>query len=588
MPDEKNLFSLDQDVSTDFVNKTYSITVNYTEMQGTPPTIPVIKEVTPETYTATQVDQFVKNVDGSLVTDAQGNPVQVASVIPSQGAIAEDSKSIAAMQTQALTFAATGVMIDDAEATQSLQARVIGTIDTETTAKTVLVAGTNLPKILRAKKQLRKAGLSEEVIEELGNNPEVLEDRLMDLTEEERGMIEGLPEEAMVDTQLDSLLKGMESGEIPAFARPAVSAVNQIMAERGLDVSTVGRDALYNAIITSAIPIAQQNAQSIKESVLSQRNIEAQAAQQDAQTAQQTALNSADKLFNLNMAQFSADQNQSIANSKFLQTVTMTEASNAQQAIIQKAVSMSQLDLATLDSNTRLAAQNAQAFLQMDLTNLSNEQQAAVLNAQQEQQRLLSNQAADNAAKQFNSASINQTNEFMANLATQVDLNNAQREDAMSQFNAAQANAAEARRTDREADLAKFNSQLVAQTDQFNSQQEFARTQWNAQNSAAVEASNVQWRRQTNLSNTAAQNQVNMQNAQNAFNLSTQSLAFLWQELRDQADFDFRAIENEENRKATIIATALANEGEAGQNYDDYLATFISSLSTSYNQGLGG
>ena len=46
MPDEKNLFSLDQDVSTDFVNKTYSITVNYTEMQGTPPTIPVIKEGT--------------------------------------------------------------------------------------------------------------------------------------------------------------------------------------------------------------------------------------------------------------------------------------------------------------------------------------------------------------------------------------------------------------------------------------------------------------------------------------------------------------------------------------------------------------
>ena len=79
-----------------------------------------------------------------------------------------------------------------------------------------------------------------------------------------------------------------------------------------------------------------------------------------------------------------------------------------------------------------------------------------------------------------------------------------------------------------------------------------------------------------------------MQNAQNAFNLSTQSLAFLWQELRDQADYDFRAVENEENRKAQIIATALANEGEAGEKYDDYLATLISSISSSYNQGLGG
>ena len=551
--------------------------------------IPVIKEVTTDTYAATQVDQFVKNVDGSLVTDAQGNPVQVASVIPAQGAIAEDSKAIAAMQTQALSFAATGVMIDDSEAAQSLQDRVVGTIDAETTARTVLVAGTNLPKILRAKKQLRKAGLSESTINDLGNDIEALENRLLSLTEKERGMIEGLPEEAMVDVQLDSLLKGMENGEIPAFAKPAVSAVNQIMAERGLDVSTVGRDALYNAIITSAIPLAQSNAQSIKESVLSQRNIEAQAAQQDAQTAQQTALNAADKIFNLNMAQFSADQNQAIANSKFLQTVTMTEASNAQQAIIQKAVSMAQLDLATLDSNTRLAAQNAQSFLQLDLTNLSNEQQAAVLNAQQEQQRLLSNQAADNAAKQFNSASKNQTNQFMANLATQVDLNNAQRKDAMSQFNATQLNAAEARRTAREADLSKFNAQLATQTEQFNSQQEFARVQWNAQNAATVEASNVQWRRQTNLANTAAQNQINAQNAQNAFNLSNQAQAFLWQELRDQADFDFRSVENEENRKVQIVSTAIANEGKAGhETYGPYLRTLVSSLSDSYTGGLGG
>ena len=73
----------------------------------------------------------------------------------------------------------------------------------------------------------------------------------------------------------------------------------------------------------------------------------------------------------------------------------------------------------------------------------------------------------------------------------------------------------------------------------------------------------------------------------NAFNLSSQAHAFLWQELRDQADFDFRAVENEENRKAQIVATALANEGASGEKYDDYLATLISSLATSYKQGLG-
>jgi len=69
--------------------------------------------------------------------------------------------------------------------------------------------------------------------------------------------------------------------------------------------------------------------------------------------------------------------------------------------------------------------------------------------------------------------------------------------------------------------------------------------------------------------------------------MSSQSMSFLWQELRDQADFDFRAFENEENRKAQIIATAMANEGEAGERYDDYLTNLLSSLSSSYKAGLG-
>ena len=52
------------------------------------------------------------------------------------------------------------------------------------------------------KKQLRNAGLSEEDIIELGNDPETLEARLTDFTEEQRGIVEGLPEEALVSTQI--------------------------------------------------------------------------------------------------------------------------------------------------------------------------------------------------------------------------------------------------------------------------------------------------------------------------------------------------------------------------------------------------
>jgi len=78
-----------------------------------------------------------------------------------------------------------------------------------------------------------------------------------------------------------------------------------------------------------------------------------------------------------------------------------------------------------------------------------------------------------------------------------------------------------------------------------------------------------------------------MQNAMNAFNMSSQNQAFLWQELRDQADFDFRSFENQENRNAQILATAIANEGKAGEKYDDYLTQLVQSLRNSYTAGLG-
>ena len=52
-----------------------------------------------------------------------------------------------------------------------------------------------------------------------------------------------------------------------------------------------------------------------------------------------------------------------------------------------------------------------------------------------------------------------------------------------------------------------------------------------------------------------------MQNAQNAFGLSSQAMSFLWQELRDQADFDFRASENTKAQITQLQATAIANEG---------------------------
>ena len=472
-------------------------------------------QVAPETVTTgdvttAQTPQEIQAAQMRATTVAPDAQVEAA-----QGQISDDAIAQAAGVERIDTTEAATIDIPEGALTE----RVIGTLSEGAKSTAAMNVGSSLSRITRAKKQLSNAGLSDADITELGNDPESLEARLADFSEAERGIIEGLPQEALVSNQLDSLLSGIEEGEIPAWARPAVASVESMLAQRGMEASTVGRDALFNAIITSAMPMAQSNAQAIQASVGQQRTIEAQEAEANAARGQQTALTNASNVFQLNMAQFSADQQTALSNSKFLQTVGITDASMDQQAIIQDAALMSQANLAEADFNQRTQIQNAQAFLQMDLTNLSNNQQANILKAQQNQQRVLSNQAAQNAASQFNAASENQTNQFMSNLQAQMNQYNASQMNAMEQFNATQDNAAAARDAQRQADLNKFNAQLVTQVDQFNSQQDFARNQWNAQNAAAVEASNVQWRRQANTINTAAQNQINMQNAQNAYGL---------------------------------------------------------------------
>ena len=465
----------------------------------------------------------------------------------------------------------------------ALAERVVGTISEGAKATAAMNAGTSLSRITRAKKQLSRAGLSDADIEEIGNDPEALEDRLADFSEEQRGIIEGLPQEALVSTQMNNLLEGIESGEIPPWARPAVAQVEQMLARRGMSASTVGRDSLFNAIIQSAMPIAQSNAQAIQQSVSQQRNIEAQTAEANAQRMQQTALTNAQNVFNMDMAQFTADQQTALSNSKFLQTVGLAEASNEQQATIQNAALTAQINLAEADFNQKAQIQNAQAFLSMDMANLNNKQQATVIKAQQEQQRMLSNQSATNAARQFNAASENQTQQFMAGLENQINQFNVSQMNTAKQINVQSQNAAFAREAARTADINKANAAILNQVSQFNAQLDFNRQQWNAANEQAVVNSNVQWRRQSNMANTAAQNAINQQNVQNAFGLTSSALSFLWQELRDQADYDFKFGENDANRKLQAMIAAASSEGDAAKNW----STNFKNASTTINSIFG-
>ena len=553
---------------------------------------------------------FQRDASGNLLLDAQGNPIPITGAsLQTMGELTPVTGQQISAPTQETTFMADGTQAQQVapltatgiEAAQVAQTptttaaqgqlspeaiaqtlqidrvptiegadvsiepgavadRVVGTLSPNAMAIAQQVTGQSVRRITRAKEQLRTAGISEATINTLGDDPEALEGALLELTDTERGLIQGLPQEALVSTQMGKLLEGIENNEIPTWARPAVDSVEQILAQRGLSASSVGRDNLFNAIITSALPLAQSNAQAIQTSIGQEREAEVRVALQDAQFRQQTAQQNAQNVFQLDLAQFSADQQTALANSKFLQTVSLTEATNDQQAILQNAVLMSQANISEADLNTRRAIQNSKAFLTMDITNLNNEQQASILTSQQEQQRMLSNQAAVNAARQFNATSENQTQQFLAELNTRINISNTQQMNAIKQFNASAANAAEARRVQNEVAIATANAQMLQQTDLHNSQLEFQREQFNTGAAQQIEQANVQWRRQINLADTAAQNQVNQQNAQNMFGLTSQANAMIWQEMRDKADRDWKAYQNERSREADIVATALSTE----------------------------
>jgi len=514
----------------------------------------VSQDVTAVTGTATTTDAPDKITAATMEAAQTGSAVAEAA----QGQVSEDAE----LTENEIAKAANVVDVAPIEGADiEIQDRVVGVMSESAKATAAQNTGSSLRKLSRAKKQLRKAGLTEDQINEIGDDIEALEDRLDDFTEEQRGIIAGVDKDTLVDAQMNRLLDGMEEGEIPIWAQGAVGQVEQMLAARGLSASSVGRASLTNAILQSALPMAQSNATALQQAATQQRDIEAREAEANTQRRQQTALTNANNVFQLDMAQFSSDQQIALSNSRFLQTVSLTEASNEQQATVQNAVIQSQINLAEADAITKLTAQNAQAFLQMDMSNLSNRQQASMFTAQAQQQALLSNQAATNASRQFNAASENQTNQFMANLSTQVALNNTQQLNAMEQFNTQQTNLISAQNANRATDVSKLNAQLETQINQYNSQQEFARNQWNVQNAQAIEQANTQWRRQSNTINTAAQNAVNQQNAQNAFAMSSQAQTFLWQELRDQADYNFKANESELQRKASLAIAALGNDG---------------------------
>ena len=202
--------------------------------------------------------------------------------------------------------------------------------------------------------------------------------------------------------------------------------------------------------------------------------------------------------------------------------IQLTNINNKQKTALQNAVVTAQMDQVNANNRMKGAIANAQGFLAMDLRNLDNRQKTNLLNFQADMQALFTDTAAENARVQFNAKNELQVEEFFAELSSQVESANANRIANMNQFNVAQENSME-----------QFRIQIADGREKFNANMKFA-----------IDQSNVQWRRQINTANTAVQNETNRINVQNAYNASQAALNFLWQKMRDNAQFNFTASES--------------------------------------------
>jgi len=349
-------------------------------------------------------------------------------------------------------------------------------------------------------------------------------------------------EKATVQGQLSELMADFEGGETPAWAAGAMRAATAAMAARGLGASSMAGQAIIQATMESALPIAMADAQTtagFEMQNLSNRQQRAMLAAQQRATfmgqefdqAFQARVSNAAKISDVANMNFTAEQQVALENSRNANTVNLTNLTNRQAMILAEASAISQLESQNLSNQQQAAVQNANSFLQVDMANMNNAQQTSMFKAQSTVQSLLTDQAAENASRQFNASSENQTKQFMANLTTQANQFNAAQETAISQFNAGEENA----------------------VDKFNASMEEQRNQFNAQNGLVVAQANAQWRQNVDTLNTAAQNEANMINAATINTFTKSAVDQIWQRERDLMDYAFKGSEQEKDRMVNIM-----------------------------------
>ena len=332
---------------------------------------------------ATKELETLSSVAGASLTDTQAAArvrADEEEAIATTTEFKEDTRSVVDPATgEVVTLAATAnaekqsrKAITDEEAAQGTEAIIQGSVGYEA-AQRRQVTGEAAKGAART--LLQEVGeLPADISEAILDNPAVVTAQVDTQPIQVQAAIAALPNEALVSVQLENLLAGIDEGVTPTWARPAVRLVESNLAARGLSVSTVGRDALFNSIIQSAIPLAQSNATALQ-----------QRAAQNLSNEQQANLQRSSQEMQLRLTNVANRQSAESQSAQLAQQINLTQKQFTQQAELTEAEQRQQVRIASL--------QNEQ---QAEMANLGNDQQIELANLQVEAERLGANQTAAN------------------------------------------------------------------------------------------------------------------------------------------------------------------------------------------------
>ena len=472
--------------------------------------------------------------------------------------------------TEDVTKALQGVKAEQGKVSEQAQVEAVTQVPTTTAVGTLTAAQGEAAQVEGAPTRVLQAG-------ELVSGPTVDMNRVEETLAKTQAAQGVVTEEMTVQGQLNKMLTNFDAGNPPAWAAGSLRAATAQMAARGLGASSLAGQAIIQATLEAATPIAAADAKVFETMGLTNLSNRQQMAVLTAQErakflgqefdqAFQTRVLNAARIADIADKNFDAGVTIALENSRLANSMNIANLSAKNALILEKAAAMSRLETQNLNNRQQAAVANAQAFLAMDMKNLELKQQVTMFKAQEISDAIISDVGFENAARATNASNKLEADKISATLAETAKQFNASERNKVNMANAAAAN-----------ELTKFNTQ-----------QANARAEFNANMATQISIANAKMLADVSTANTAAVNAANAVNAKNATDLSTAEYNAQMQVYRDLLETSWKTGEAEKDRyneiakttisaSATTKAAATTADSKSAESIGNFVGKILSS-----------